>query len=128
MAESFQASAFLGKPLERTLNLCSDFNWEVRRRIASKLTQVCSKVGTQMADEHLFKELTELMDDEEVEVEMEALLAWVQSLHIFSKPLLRAQGTKVLSSLLESEHLQIRDMLVEHCGRIIDGVSWRCND
>ncbi len=81
-----------------------------------------------MADEHLFKELTELMDDEEVEVEMEALLAWVQSLPIFSKPLLRAQGTKVLSSLLESEHLQIRDMLVEHCGRIIDGVSWRCND
>lgn len=50
MAEFFPASEFKTKPFERTLNLCQDFNWEVRRRIASKLTLVCEKVGTMLAD------------------------------------------------------------------------------
>lgn len=58
MAEFFPASEFKTKPFERTLNLCQDFNWEVRRRIASKLTLVCEKVGTSLADEYLFKELS----------------------------------------------------------------------
>ena len=47
-----------------------------------------------------------------MEVETEALRSWVESLHIFSKELLCSQGSKVLSSLIESEHPQIKDMIV----------------
>lgn len=56
------------------------------------------------------------MDDEEVEVETEALRSWVESLHIFSVELIRSQGGRVLNFLLESDHQPIKDMIVEFSG------------
>lgn len=49
-------------------------------------------------------------------MEIEALKAFVRSLDYFSKFKLAETGPRIVSGMVNSEHTQIKELLVEHSG------------
>ena len=58
-------------------------------------------------------------------MEIEALKAFVRSLDYFSKSKLAETGPRIVSGMINSEHSQIKELLVEHSGRLLNAVGYK---
>lgn len=66
-------------------NLCRDFNWEVRKAIAGKITNIFNLLDHEGCDKHMFDIMVELLDDEENEVKNLAIEGFFNNIHKFSE-------------------------------------------
>lgn len=58
-------------------------------------------------------------------MEIEALKAFVRSVDYFSKTKLADVGPKIFSSMINSEHNPIKELLVEHSGRLLNAIGYQ---
>lgn len=65
------------------MNICQDFNWEVRKEICGQLPFIGKYLSPQKCYEHLYPELIELLDDEEREVVTTAIQAFAEMVEQF---------------------------------------------
>lgn len=69
LSKKMTKEQFMKTMLPKLRCLCQDFNWEVRRAIVENMENIFDMVDSpQSADEKLFEEIRELLDDEEVDV------------------------------------------------------------
>lgn len=68
----------------RLMNLCCDFNWEVRKAITGHLTYIFNLLSPEECDETFFDIMVDLLDDEENEVKNFAIEGFFQNIDKFS--------------------------------------------
>lgn len=87
----------------RLMNLCCDFNWEVRKAITGHLTYIFNLLSPEECDETFFDIMVDLLDDEENEVKNFAIEGFFQNIDKFSPRKVEENWIGIIIDLIKNE-------------------------